>query len=136
SDVANRPSAGIVGIDGDSRLWAGNPRLAAQMNASIEHPALQSLAADTQTVIYGGRDSRVLGAVSIADQARTTSKPALAALREGGVDKIVMMTGDRLPVALRIGRELGLEPNEIHADMLPEDKVRMVGNLTTMGKVA
>lgn len=47
-----------------------------------------------------------------------------------------MMTGDRLPVALRIGAELGLKPEEIHADMLPEDKVRMVGALAAQGKVA
>jgi Cd2+/Zn2+-exporting ATPase len=47
-----------------------------------------------------------------------------------------MMTGDRRPVALRIGEELGLRTEEIHADMLPEDKVRMVGELAATGKVA
>ncbi|GGG36420.1 hypothetical protein GCM10008026_16540 [Chelatococcus composti] len=46
------------------------------------------------------------------------------------------MTGDRRPVALRIGEELGLKPEEIHADMLPEDKVRMAGELAARGKVA
>ena len=135
-DVITRPSAGVVGRDGDSQLWAGNPRLAAQMGASIEDPILKTLAADTQTVIYAGQDAQVMGAVTIADQARATSGPALAALRDGGVRQIVMMTGDRRPVALRIGKELGLKPDEIHADMLPEDKVRMVGELASMGKVA
>lgn len=47
-----------------------------------------------------------------------------------------MMTGDRRPVALRIGEELGLKPGDITADMLPEDKVRMVGELASSGKVA
>lgn len=135
-NVATRPSAGIVGSYGDGLLWAGNARLAAQIGAPIDHPALQALAADSHTIIYAGRDSRVLGAVTVADTARATSKPALAALRESGIDRIVMMTGDRLPVALRIGRELGLEDKEIHADMLPEDKVRMVGELAAKGKVA
>ena len=135
-DVATRPSAGIVGSDGEGFLWAGNPRLAAQMGASIDHPTLLALAQDAQTVIYAGRDARVLGAVTVADTARSTSGPALTALREGGVEKIVMMTGDRLPVALRIGEELGLKPEEIYADMLPEDKVRMAGELATKGKVA
>lgn len=135
-NVATRPSAGIVGSYGDGLLWAGNARLAAQIGASIDHPALQALAADSHTIIYAGRDSRVLGAVTVADTARATSKPALAALRESGIDRIVMMTGDRLPVALRIGRELGLDDKEIHADMLPEDKVRMAGELAAKGKVA
>ncbi|HHX89889.1 MAG TPA: cation-translocating P-type ATPase [Paracoccus sp.] len=138
-DVISRPSAGIVGDDGNGgggQLWAGNARLAAQMGASIDHPALKALAADSQTVIYAGRNTQTLGAVTIADQTRATSAPALEALRAGGVGKIVMMTGDRLPVALRIGRELGLKPEEIHADMLPEDKLRMVGELAAGGKVA
>jgi Cd2+/Zn2+-exporting ATPase len=135
-DVITRPSAGVVGDDGNGQLWAGNPRLVAQMGASIDNPRLKALAADTQTVIYMGRDSRVMGAVTIADQARKTSAAALAALREGGVSEIVMMTGDRRPVALRIGAELGLKPDEIHADMLPEDKVRMVGDCAARGKVA
>ncbi|MCD1620951.1 cation-translocating P-type ATPase [Salipiger manganoxidans] len=136
SNVITRPSAGIVGDDGQGHLWAGNPRLAVQMGAPIDHPRLEALAADTETVIYFGRDSDVLGAVTIADQARPTSAPALAALREGGVSEIIMMTGDRRPVALRIGEELGLKPEEIHADMLPEDKVRMAGELAARGKVA
>lgn len=135
-EATTRPSAGVVGRDGESQVWAGNPRLAAQMGASIDDPMLKALAADTQTVIYVGRDSQVMGAVTIADQARTTSGPALAALRDGGVRQIVMMTGDRRPVALRIGKELGLKPEEIHADMLPQDKVRVTGELASMGKVA
>ena len=136
-EVISRPSAGIVGNDGNGGpLWAGNPRMAGQMGADIDHPALKALAEDRQTVIYAGRGTRILGALTIADQARATSAPALAALREGGVGRIAMLTGDRRPVALRIGEELGLRPADIHADMLPEDKVRMVGELAAGGKVA
>jgi len=136
TDVTTRPSAGILGRDKKGRLWAGNPRLASQMGASIDHPALRTLAEDTQTVIYLGRDSQVMGALSVADQSRTTSALALAALRENGVGRMVMMTGDRRPVALRIGEELGLPPEDIHTDMLPEDKVRMVAELAAKGKIA
>ena len=135
-NVNTRPSAGIVGHHKQGQLWAGNPRLATEMGASIDHPALQLLAEDTQTVIYLGKDSTVLGAVTVADRSRPTSAAALAALRQSGVGRIVMMTGDRRPVALRIGQELGLRPEDIHADMLPEDKVRMVGELAASGKVA
>ncbi len=136
TEVSNRPSAGIVGIYAEGQLWAGNLRLATQMKAKIDHPALATLSTTTQTIIYLGLGTRVLGAVSVADQLRTTSHAALMALGAGGVQKIVMMTGDRRPVALRIGEELGLQSDEIHADMLPEDKVRMVGELTRTGTVA
>ena len=135
SEVIARPSAGIVGDDGAGTVWAGNQRLAAQMGADIAHPALQDMAAERQTVIYVGRDSRVLGAMTLADQARASSGRALAALREGGVGRILMLTGDRLPVALRIGEELALKPEDIHADMLPRDKLDMVGKLAAAGRV-
>jgi P-type E1-E2 ATPase len=47
-----------------------------------------------------------------------------------------MMTGDRRPVALRIGAALGLREDEIHSDLLPEDKVMLIAELAAGGKVA
>ncbi|WP_416384582.1 heavy metal translocating P-type ATPase [Roseovarius sp. Pro17] len=135
-NVVALPSEGITGDNAGGTLWAGNPRMAARMGAEIVHTSLKTLAEDTQTVIYFGQDSRLLGAVSIADQVRPSSRSGLAALREGGVTKIFMMTGDRQPVALRIGSELGFQPDEIHADMLAEDKVGMVGEFAAKGRVA
>lgn len=136
TDVTALPSAGIVGRDAVGEVWAGNPRLAAQMGAALDAPELAALSGNSHTVIYLGRGSTVLGAVSVADTVRETSARALAALRAGGVEELAMMTGDRRPVALRIGAELGLKPEEIHAEMLPEDKVRLVGAMAGRGKVA
>ncbi|MCK9513957.1 heavy metal translocating P-type ATPase [Aquamicrobium segne] len=135
-DVTARPGIGIEGVDARGPVWAGNAYLVEEMNASIEHPALQALADGANTVVYLGRGATVLGAVSVADEARASSASALAALRDSGVRRIVMMTGDRQPVALRIGRELGIEPDEILAGMLPQDKVREVGELAATGKIA
>ncbi|MCJ1903248.1 cation-translocating P-type ATPase [Paracoccus versutus] len=136
TDVNARPGIGIEGRDASGPVWAGNPYLAQAMGAPLDHPALQSLAEGADTVVYLGRGAQVLGAVTVADAPRGSSAPALAALRKGGVRRIVMMTGDRRPVALRIGAELGLAPDEIHAEMLPEDKVRAVGDLAPTGCVA
>ena len=135
-DVSSHPSAGIIGYDVFGPIWAGNAHLVAEMGATIDNAAFQEIADSSQTVVYLGRGATVLGAVSVADEARTSSAPALAALRVGGVSRIVMMTGDRRPVALRIGAELGLVPDEVHAEMLPQDKVRQVGELARDGKVA
>lgn len=135
-DVSSRPSAGIIGYDVFGPIWAGNAHLVAEMGAAVDHAAFQGLANSAQTVVYLGRGATVLGAVSVADEARASSAPALAALRAGGVSRIVMMTGDRRPVALRIGAELGLAPDEVSAEMLPHDKVRQVGDLSRDGKVA
>ncbi|WP_455709958.1 heavy metal translocating P-type ATPase [Nitratireductor aquimarinus] len=122
TDVNARPGIGIEGRDASGPVWAGNPYLAQAMGAALDHPALQVLADGTDTVVYLGRGAQVLGAVTVADAPRGSSAPALAALRKGGVRRMVMMTGDRRPVALRICAELGLVPDEIHAGNLPEDK--------------
>lgn len=135
-NVQAQPSAGIIGVDENGEVWAGNPHLAGQMGANLEDEAFAALAASSDTVIYLGRGSRVLGAVSVADEARESSASAIVALRNSGVERIVMMTGDRQPVALRIGAELGLRHDEIHAGMLPHDKVREVGELAAAGKIA
>ncbi len=136
SDVTALPSEGIMGVDADGPVWAGNPRLAARMGAALDIPEFRMLAQGEQTVIYLGRGDRVLGAVSVADQPRETSRAGIDALRANGIGTLVMMTGDRLPVARRIGATLGLRPDEIHADLLPEDKVRLVAALHDKGKVA
>jgi heavy metal translocating P-type ATPase len=136
SNVTALPSEGIVGVDADGPVWAGNPRLAARMGAAVDDPLLVALADGEQTVVYLGRGARVLGAVAVADQPRPTSRAGIEALRANGIDTLVMMTGDRLPVARRIGAALGLRADEIHADLLPEDKVRLVAGLHARGKVA
>lgn len=136
ADVRSIPSEGIVGRDVEGEIWAGNRRLAERMGAVPEIPALRAIAGNSHTVIYLGRGQRLLGAVSVADTVRKSSAGALEALRRSGVGRIVMMTGDRRPVAERIGGELGLAGDEIHAELLPEDKVRLVSALGDRGKVA
>jgi len=135
-DVNARPGIGIEGFDALGPVWAGNSYLAEEMKAPVGHPALKALADGAHTVVYLGRGAVVLGAIGVADEARASSVSALVALRGSGVRRIVMMTGDRRPVALRIGAELGLRPDEILAGMLPQDKVREVGKLAASGKVA
>ena len=135
-DVVSKPSEGIEGRDETGAMWAGNARMAERMGATLDQPALAHLQSGAQTIIYAGRGDTLLGAVSVADTVRESSAAAIAALREGGVSEIVMMTGDRRPVALRIGTALGLEPAAIRSDMLPEHKVAEVAAMSARGKVA
>ena len=135
-DIRSLPSEGIVSGQSEAAFWAGNPRLAKTMGADPDVDWLAEIRAENRTVIYLGQGPRVMGAISVADQPRLTSAAAIAALREGGVQAIAMMTGDRRPVALRIGAELGIRPDEIHADLLPADKVDLVAQLAAGGKLA
>ena len=135
-DVQSIPSEGITGADASGPVWAGNRRLATRMKAAIDAPDLAALVERGETVVWLGRGSEILGAVSVADRPRDSSAAGLAALRAEGVGAIVMMTGDRRAVGLRIGAELGFAPQDVHGDLLPEDKVRLVGELAIDRKVA
>jgi Cd2+/Zn2+-exporting ATPase len=134
-DVQAHPSEGITGVDDQGPLWAGNARLAARMGAAMD-PQLAALDGGEETLVLLGRGARLVGAVTLADAPRETSAAALAALRRAGVERVVMMTGDRRPVALRVGAALGLRPEEIEAGLMPGDKVRLVEAMAAQGPVA
>jgi Cd2+/Zn2+-exporting ATPase len=136
SNVVTRPSEGITGRDCEGDVWAGNPRMATRMGADLTTPTFKAMTGGSETVVWMGRGRRVLGAVTVADGVRGTSRDALEALREAGITQITMMTGDRWPVAKRIGTELGFSEGDIKADLLPEDKVRLVEAMARTGKVA
>ena len=130
------PSEGIVAGDGDAPLWAGNRRMLARMGVTDVPGAVEALTQGAETVVWLGRGHHVLGAVTVADRPRPSSAEGLQALRRGGIRHLAMMTGDRRAVADRIGAELGLAPEEIHADLLPAGKVDLVAGLAAKGRVA
>jgi Zn2+/Cd2+-exporting ATPase len=133
-DVRSSPSEGITGTDAEGAVWAGNSRMLAQMGAAMPE-ALSGLADGAETLVLLGRGQRVLGAVTVADAPRVTAAEALRGLKAEGA-RILMMTGDRQAVAARIGASLGLREDEVHAGLLPGDKVRLVDAATADGKVA
>ncbi len=133
-DVRAHPSEGITGSNGEGPLWAGNARMLAAMGATLP-PELAPMADGAETLVVVGQGKRVLGALTVADEPRETSAQAVAALREGGAG-ILMMTGDRAEVANRIGARLGLAADEIHAGLLPGDKVKLVDAAAQKGRVA
>lgn len=76
-------------------------------------------------------DGRLTGAIAMRDEPRADAAEGLQALKDVGV-KVVMLTGDNARTASAIGRTLGIE---VRADLLPEDKQRIVGELKQQGLV-
>lgn len=133
-DMRAHPSEGITGQDAEGPVWAGNARMLEAQGATLP-PALAAMADGAETLVALGRGTRILGAITVADAPRETSAQAVAALKASGA-ALLMMTGDRAAVAQRIGARLGLAPEEIHAGLLPVDKVRLVDQAAQRGKVA
>lgn len=136
TEVNSNPSEGITGLQDGAQVWAGNPRMLQRMQVAGDHPALSAVQDGAETVVYFGTGRTLLGVITVADQPRETSRLGLQALRAAGITRLRMMTGDRRPVALRIGAALGLAPQDIHADLLPGEKVRLVDDLARGGPVA
>jgi heavy metal translocating P-type ATPase len=134
-DVRSHPSEGITGADDQGPVWAGNARMLDQMGAMMP-TEIARLVDGAETLVLVGRGPRVLGAVTVADETRATAVEALRDLKAEGRTDILMMTGDRAPVAARIGERLGLATSEIHASLLPADKVQLVDAAAQRGKVA
>ncbi|KPQ11090.1 MAG: Cd2+/Zn2+-exporting ATPase ZntA [Saliniramus fredricksonii] len=136
----NHPGEGIVARNGDGEaVFAGNPRLLAHLAVSADarvEEALARLAASGHSVIVIGRGSRILGAISIADQPRTSAIEALARLRAAGIKRITMFTGDRAAVAHRIGAAIGLRAEDIEAELMPQEKVARISAMRARGPVA
>ncbi|MDB6064858.1 MAG: Heavy metal translocating P-type ATPase [Pedosphaera sp.] len=76
------------------------------------------------SLLFVARGGRCIGWVGLQDQTRVEAKEALAELKQNGVRRIAMISGDRLPVATRVAREIGCE--EVVGDCLPQNKVEFV----------
>src|SRR5690606_26354810 len=83
------------------------------------------------SLIFVGKEGKCIGWVGLQDQTRTEARESLAELRETGVRRIAMVSGDRQPVAVRVAREIGCE--EVVGDCLPQNKVEFVRNTKSKG---
>ncbi|HEV2692502.1 MAG TPA: cation-translocating P-type ATPase [Verrucomicrobiae bacterium] len=91
--------------------------------------------AEGWSLIFVAVDGKCVGWVGMQDQTRTEAKDALAELKEAGVRRIAMVSGDRQPVATRVAAEINCE--EAKGDCLPQDKVEFVRAVKAKGyKVA
>jgi P-type Cu2+ transporter len=114
--------------------------LAADVPASLgdETAAWSARGATVLHLLRTGHGSaEVLGAIALSDEVRPEARAAVEALREQGVRKIVMITGDARPVAETVAAELGFRPgvDEVFAEVLPADKDRAVAELQDRGLV-
>jgi Cd2+/Zn2+-exporting ATPase len=77
---------------------------------------------------------RYLGFIAVADKVRAEAPAIIARLRALGVKRIAMLTGDGQRVAAAVGKICGVD--EVHADLLPQDKVRVINELKKTGRTA
>lgn len=95
--------------------------------------ALTSLKSEGKTAVLVSLDGQVIGILGIADPIRETTSAMIKRLKEVGVKRIVMLTGDDRLTAQNIARQAGIE--EVRAELLPEDKLAVIRDLQKDGYV-
>jgi Cd2+/Zn2+-exporting ATPase len=129
ANVSSLAGRGAEGEVAGARVVLGNHRLfeERQLCSPAVHPYLDRLASEGRTAVLVARDGQAIGVIGLADRPREASRDAVELLRRHGVESVVMLTGDNRRTADALASALGVD--EVHADLLPEDKVTAVEDL-------
>ena len=132
SDFEAVTGKGVKGVVDGRPVALGNLRLVTEMGLSGEALVARADARRDQgeTVMFVVLDGAVAGLVSVADPVKETTPAALKALHEQGL-RIIMATGDNARTAQAVASRLGID--EIRADVLPQDKARIIKELQEAG---
>ncbi|WP_299980183.1 cation-translocating P-type ATPase [Devosia sp. 66-22] len=118
---------GVKATVNGKAVLVGNPALLNEAGVVFD----KKIDGSGRTPVHVGIDGKLAGVIFIADTLRPGAKEALAALRESGVKKLIMLTGDNESTAKAIASSVGLD--EVRADLMPEDKVAVIADLQNQG---
>lgn len=125
---------GATGLFANKEFWLGSPRYLVErkQNTPEVDAQLQQLSEAGQSVMLVGNNAHVCGIIVISDPIRPDARNAIRALRESGIKHLVMLSGDNKKTAQSIGWSAGID--EIHAELLPEEKVAAIEELLSKYK--
>ena len=125
---------GVTGSVEGRRLVIGNLRILEEAGIDAGELAAEAdrLRQEGATVIFVAVDRQAAGVIAIADPIKDTTPGALAALKAAGI-RVVMLTGDNATTARAVAARLGI--TEVEAEVLPEDKSKVVARLRHEGRV-
>jgi Cu+-exporting ATPase len=123
---------GVSGMIDGHRVVVGNRRIMgdAGIDTAAFDDVVERLRTDGGTAVYVGLDGRTAGVVAVADPIKATTVSALRKLGESGVH-VIMLTGDNVTTAKGVAAKLGIL--DVKADVLPEDKAKIVRDLRRDG---
>ncbi|MFC4540652.1 heavy metal translocating P-type ATPase [Halosolutus amylolyticus] len=134
SEFENVPGHGIRAETDRGTVLIGRRKLLedAGIDTGPAEEALTRLESDGKTAMPVAVDGDLLGALAVADEVRQSAKETVAALRERGTE-VVMLTGDNERTAKAVAEQVGIDPDNVRAEVLPEDKADHVETLQEDG---
>ncbi|MDR6872286.1 Cu+-exporting ATPase [Bosea sp. BE125] len=133
-DFDSPTGRGVIGKVAGRAVVLGNAEYLSGIGidvAALETEA-DALRRDGATALLVAIDGNAAGVIAIADPIKATTPSAIAALRDAGI-RVVMLTGDNLTTARAVAARLGID--EVRAQVLPEDKGRIVAEFRAQGRV-
>jgi Cd2+/Zn2+-exporting ATPase len=127
------PGLGVRALIDDDEVVIGRPRLLSEQGISVDEVVAaraRNLAAVGRTVILIAHNNQVVGMLVLEDTLRPEASSVVTRLKKLGI-RTVLVTGDNTVTAERIAGELGI--SEVHADVLPAQKVEIVKQLQAQG---
>lgn len=112
---------GVTALIDSIAVAAGNEKLMDRLGIQVKDVQ------ETGTVVHMAINGAYAGYILISDKLKPTAKTAIKALKQAGIKKTVMLTGDRKNTAEQVARELGID--EVYSELLPADKVSKVEEL-------
>jgi Cu+-exporting ATPase len=134
TDFASVTGEGVTGKIGARSVALGNAKLMSDLGIKLGEFERQAdgLRGEGATALFLAVDGKPGGIIAIADPIKATTQAALDQLRSDGI-RIVMLTGDNKTTADAVAKKLGIR--EVEADVLPQDKNRIVKKLTAEGRI-
>lgn len=117
---------GVMAVVDGHEVCAGNEKLMTDIN--VEFTPCRSVG----TIVHVAVDGAYCGHIVIADKLKKNAARAVQAVREAGIKKIVMLTGDRRNAAQAAAEQLGIK--EVRSELMPDDKVAVVEELLDQNK--
>ena len=118
---------GVKATVAGQTVLVGNAALLRESGVPLVNP----VEAGGQTPVHVAIDGKFAGVILIADSIRPGAREALMQLKRSGVKRIAMLTGDNEATAQAIASQLGVD--EVHANLMPEDKVKVIEDLKKQG---
>lgn len=120
-DVEEISGCGVIAKVDDKKVAVGNDKLMKRLDISYKECTQKG------TIVYVAVDNIYAGCIVIADVLKPTAKEGIKELKQAGIVKTVMLTGDAKSVAESVAEELNI--SEVYSELLPEDKVNKVEEL-------
>ncbi|MFC7139948.1 heavy metal translocating P-type ATPase [Halosimplex aquaticum] len=136
-EFENVPGHGIRASISGSEVLVGNRKLLRDegIDPSSAEKTMERLENEGKTAMLVAYEGELVGVVADADTVKESAKDAVAALRERGTD-VMMITGDNERTAGAVAEQVGIDPDNVRAEVLPEDKSDAVESIQSEGRKA